>query len=174
VVSAWPLSSGGRDEVAEAKMEAIFEIVKDVRNLRAEYRVDPGRWIPATIVAGDDAEFYRRMAPVVGELPGARLRPIEVVQAVNEAPSSTVAVVAGGVTVYIPLAGMIDISQERSRLDRERAEVLAEMERAEALLGRPGFVEKARPDVVAREREKLVGLRDRLAKLDERLDMLGR
>jgi valyl-tRNA synthetase len=83
-----------------------------------------------------------------------------------------VTIVAGGATVYVPLAGMVDVAQERARLERERAELETEIERSKGLLARPGFVEKARPDVVAREREKLAGLEDRLGKLEEHLRTL--
>jgi len=173
VIAPWPVASPDEDVEAEQRMQAVFELVGGVRNLRAEYRVDPGRWAPATIVAGSDADFYRRMATVIGELPGARLRPVEVVERLDTSIEHAVTVVAGGVTLYIPLAGIVDLDQERERLRRELGEVNAEIERAEALLGRPGFVEKARPDVVQREREKQTSLHERRARIEERLDSFG-
>ena len=173
VVAPWPASSGQSDAEAERRMEAVFELVRGVRNVRAEYRVDPGRWVPATIVAGAEADFYRRMAPIIGELPGSRLRPVDVVERLDRATEGAAAIVAGGATLYIPFAEMVDMTQERTRLERERAAAVAEIERAESLLARPGFVEKAPSEVVDRERSKLAGLRERLAKLDEQLQTLG-
>ena len=173
VVAPWPAASGASDVEAQKRMDAVVELVRGVRNVRAEYRVDPGRWARATIVAGTDADFYRRAAALIGELPGSRLRPVEVVERLDRPMEGAAAIVAGGATLYIPFAGMVDVNQERARLDRERASTQAEIERAETLLSRPGFAEKARPDVVDRERAKLAGLRDRLAKLDEQLRALG-
>jgi valyl-tRNA synthetase len=173
VVSPWPVASGVRDGEAEARLDAVMEIVRGVRNVRAEYKVEPGRWVPATIVASTDLEFYRSVATVIGELPGSRLRPIQVVERANGAAEDAATVVAGGVTVYIPMSGLVDLGLERGRLERERDQTMGEIERAEGLLSRPGFVEKARPDVVAKEREKVEGLRERLAKLEERLQVLG-
>jgi valyl-tRNA synthetase len=172
-VAPWPVASGRTDPEAERRMGAVFELVRGVRNVRAEYRVDPGRWVPATIIAGVDADFFRRAAPLIGELPGSRLRPVDVVERLERPMEGAAAIVGGGATLYIPFAGMVDISQERSRLERERAGTLAEVERAENLLARPGFAEKARPDVVDRERAKLASLRERLTKLDEQLRSLG-
>ena len=173
VIAPWPDSGGERDLTALSQMEAVIDIVRAVRNLRAEYRVDPGRWVPATIVAGDNFETMRSMASIIGDLPGCRLRPVEVVRELTEPMEHTVTIVAGGVATYVPLAGMVDVAQEVERLEREAAEVSAEIARAEGLLARPGFVDKARPDVVAREREKVVTLADRLRRLQERLDALG-
>jgi valyl-tRNA synthetase len=173
VVAPWPAASGRGDIEAEQRMDAVFDLVRGVRNVRAEYRVDPGRWVPATIVAADDRDFYRRVATLIGELPGSRLRPVEVVERIDGAAEGSAAIVAGGVTLYIPFSGMVDVSQERTRLERERADTGAEIARAEALLAKPGFVEKARADVVDRERAKLGGLQERLTRLDEQLGALG-
>jgi valyl-tRNA synthetase len=174
MVAPWPAASGVRDEEADARMATVVDLVRGIRNVRSEYRVDPGRWVPATIAADvEDIDFYRSVARIIGDLPGCRLRPVEVVSPADAATDQTAAVVSGRVTAYIPLGGMVDIPQERARLQREREEATAEIDRAEALLARPGFVEKARQDVVEREQQKLAASRERLAKLDERLAALA-
>lgn len=173
IVAPWPVASGKRDRESEERMNALMEIVRGVRNLRAEYRVDPGRWVAATLVAAGQAPFYRRVAALIGEMPGCRLRPIQVVERTDAPVEQAATLVVDGATVYVPLAGMIDIVQERARLEREQAEALAEIERAGSLLARPGFVEKAPPNVVGRERDKLDSLRERLAQLQQRLASLG-
>jgi valyl-tRNA synthetase len=172
MIAPWPSASGPRDPEAEARMESIFELVRGARNARAEYRVDASRWAPATIVSAD-TDFYRRNASLIGELPSTRLRPVDVVDEQTAPPGQAVTVVANGATLYLPLAGLMDLATERARLQKERADVLGEIERAQALLARPGFVEKAPTAVVQRERDKIAGLQERLAKLDERLSDLG-
>jgi valyl-tRNA synthetase len=173
VVAPWPSQDGPRDEAAERHTEAFMELARGVRNLRAEYRVDPARWIPAFIVTAQDQDFYRRVAPVLGGLLGCRLQPVTVAQQLDAPAGDYATIVAGGVTLAIPLAGMVDVAEERARLDKERTDTLGEIGRAEALLGKTGFVEKARPDVVQRERDKLAALRERLAKLEHQLAALG-
>jgi valyl-tRNA synthetase len=172
MVAPWPVA-GERDMDAEARLENIMELVRGVRNLRAEYRVDAGRWVPATIVAGDDAASFQRIASVIGELPGSRLRPVSVVASLAEPLEQSATVVAGSLTLYVPLAGMVDLDQERTRLTKDMTDVQAEIERAETLLGRPGFVERAPAQVVEKERDKLAGLRDRLERLQSHLASLS-
>jgi valyl-tRNA synthetase len=172
MIAPWPSGAGPRDEEAEARMDSVFELVRGVRNARAEYKVDAGRWVPGIIVSAD-ADFYRRMAPLIGELPATRLRPVEVADPTAAPPDQAVTVVASGATLYLPLAGLMDVTTERTRLDKERAEVEGEINRAQTLLAKPGFVDKAPAQVVNREREKIAALQERLAKLDERLDSLS-
>ena len=64
------------------------------------------------------------------------------------------------------------MDQEIRRLSQEIADTERNVQRSEALLGKPGFVEKAPAQVIAKEREKLESHRDRLSKLLERLEML--
>src|SRR5205814_5520337 len=60
IVAPWPAASGQTDADAERRMASVMELVRGVRNVRAEYRVDPGRWVPATVVVRGEAEFYGR------------------------------------------------------------------------------------------------------------------
>ena len=80
--------------------------------------------------------------------------------------------IAAGIEVYLPLEGLFDVNQERARISREIESAGQDVQRTEALLGRPGFVEKAPAQVVAKEREKLAANQDRLARLRDRLEML--
>jgi valyl-tRNA synthetase len=172
MIAPWPSGAGPRYPEAEARMESVFELVRGVRNARAEYKVDAGRWVPATIVSAD-VDFYRSVAPLIGELPATRLRPVDVAGATASPPEQAVTIVASTASLYLPLAGLMDVATERARLEKERGDVAGEVERAQALLAKPGFVEKAPEQVVSREREKIAALQDRLAKLDERLGSLG-
>ncbi|HZT08450.1 MAG TPA: valine--tRNA ligase [Chloroflexota bacterium] len=171
MIAPWP-AAGGRDLEAEARVEAIIALARGIRNLRAEYHVDASRWAAAVLVAEQDVDFFERSAAIIGELPGVRLRPITVVDRVATLPEHAASIVAGGATIYVPLAGIVDVDRERARLERERDDVQREIERAETLLGRPGFVDRAPAEVVTREREKSATLRDRLAKLESLLEQL--
>jgi valyl-tRNA synthetase len=164
MIAPWP-KAGDRDLDAERRVAALVDLVRGVRNLRVEYRVDKGRTVPATIVADTDAEFFAEAARIIGDLPECRLRPVDVATEVDSSEQSAT-IVAGGATLYVPLASMFDVEQERTRLSREREEVQAEIARAESLLAKPGFVERAPAAVVAKERDKLAGLQDRLSKLE--------
>ena len=79
-----------------------------------------------------------------------------------------VTVRAGGVEVFLPLAGMVDLTAERERLARELAEAEATLGRAEQLLANPRFVERAPDAVVAKERERARAARELVAQVQER------
>ena len=83
-------------------------------------------------------------------------------------PEQAMALVAGNVEVYLPLAGLLDIGKELARLDGEIANARKAIERSEAKLANEQFVSRARPDVVQKERDALAAAQDTLAKLEAR------
>ncbi|MCS7261335.1 MAG: hypothetical protein NZ765_11225, partial [Anaerolineae bacterium] len=78
----------------------------------------------------------------------------------------------GGIEVYLPLAGMIDLEAERVRLSKELEKVQDQLARSERTLSNPDFAAKAPPEVVEKERAKMNSLREQANKLRERLGML--
>ena len=110
------------------------------------------------------------MLASLARLDPARLR---LERALPAKPEQAVAVMAGGVECYLPLAGMVDLDAERARLAKEIAEARAEAERAGQRLANPAYVAKAPAAVVEKDRTRLAELSDRLARLEERLRGLG-
>jgi valyl-tRNA synthetase len=170
IVAPWP-EPGAVDADAEAGMDLVMGIVRSIRNARAEYNVQPGHRIPATIVGGGQTELLRSQADVMSAL--ARLEPEQLsIQTQAGAPPRSLTLVAGAATVYLPLAGLIDLDAERARLDKELADLQAQAERSAGLLAGP-FAQKAKPEVVQRERDKLSDLQERAARLKQRLTDLA-
>ena len=79
----------------------------------------------------------------------------------------------GGVEVYLPLAGMIDLTAERKRLQGELDKAEAAVVRSQKTLDNQGFITKAPPEVVQKERDKLARLEEQARKLHDRLRMLA-
>jgi valyl-tRNA synthetase len=171
MIAAWP-EAVSRERQVEAEFAAVSDLVTAVRRLRSDYRVDWSRRIEAIVEGGEQTELLQGQSPWLGSL--SRLEPLEIVAAVSSPPRRALSVVAGGVRAFLPVAGLFDLEQELTRLDKERDQVATQAERSEQLLGRPGFVEKARPEVVQSERGKLDGLQQRLVLLDERIGTLRR
>ena len=168
MISPWPVA-GERDPEAEDRMERVMEIIRGIRNTRAENGVDPARFVPVILLAHGWTGLMRGQAAVISAL--ARVRPLEIREG-GERPGRALTLIAGGVEVYLPLEGLFDVEQELARLSREIAAAEQDVQRGEALLSRPGFLEKAPAEVVAREREKVEANRERLTRLLERLEML--
>jgi valyl-tRNA synthetase len=81
--------------------------------------------------------------------------------------------VVGELQVFVPLEGLIDLEVERRRLEKEVAKFDKLVRGMEGKLGNPAFLDKAPPEVVAREREKEREYRASLAQLRESLARLG-
>ena len=90
----------------------------------------------------------------------------------EEKPNPAVSFVVSGVEIYLPLAGLVDTSEERARLEKELAETNSQIERLDALLAGT-FAEKAPPAVVEKERQKLATYRTSAARLQSQLDAMG-
>jgi len=173
MLAAWPGPEGEWDVEAEAGMEVIMELTGAIRNARAEYGVDPGRRIAATIAGGARSDLLFDQREVLVSLARLDQERLTIVPVLAEQPRQALALMVGGVECYLPLAGIVDLEAERKRLARELEEVADLISRAERLLANEDFVTKAPAHVVEREREKLAQNKAREAKVQARLDSLG-
>ena len=169
----WPRTALPREEAAEDAFARIQEIVRAIRNARAEYNVEPGRRI-AAVFASDSSRLVQENLDLFTNL--ARLDESQVsVQsdagATDLGPS--VQLSAGGISTYLPLAGMVDLDAERKRLEKELANVEGQINRTEGLLGNENFVGRAPEQVVQRERDKLKELESQRTQVAASLAQLG-
>jgi valyl-tRNA synthetase len=166
IVAPWP-AAGSRDEAAEADMETIMSIVRAIRNARADYDVKPGHAIPAMISAGEREGLLRAQAEVLCTLAKLDLAQFTVAYRLD-APAKALTLMAGNVSTYLPLSGLVDLAAERQKLSRELGETETLIARSRELLAGP-FAQRAPAAVVQREQDKLAELQDRAASLQERL-----
>jgi valyl-tRNA synthetase len=171
IIAPWP-EPDPLDEQAETQMGPIMEMVRSIRNARAEYEVEPSRAIEAIVVAGDKRHLVASQADTLTRL--ARVEPtkLRIEQELAETPAKTLALVVGDYEVFLPLAGLVDVDRERARLAAELESLQHEIARAEKLLGNQDFVSKAPAEVVNKERTKLEDHRQRLMRLEVRLTSL--
>jgi valyl-tRNA synthetase len=171
IVAPWP-AAGPADDAAEADMALLIEIVRAIRNVRAEYDVPSAKRIAAELVAGDRLPLLERQRTLLTEQ--ARLEPagLRLERELAQKPAHALTLVIGGVEVYIPLAGMLDLAAERLRLEAEIGHLEAEIARVDKLLANPGFTGKAPAEVVERERNKRVEHVENIEKLRRRRQAL--
>ena len=168
IISRWPQDSGLADALADDAFGRLQEIVRSIRNVRSEYNVEPGRRIPSNFSAGEQAELLNQQLPLLASL--ARLSSDHVTIAAElPAPEKSVTVATSGVTIYVPISGLIDLEAERVRLRKEIDNLTKQIDRGEALLANQGFVAKAPAELIERERAKAEELRSRRQQLTERL-----
>ena len=147
-------------------------IVRTVRNLRSEYRLDPGRRLEAWLVSQKDSELLARNRDILcslARLDGGSLQ----IQTETPAQSQTATATSGPVTIHLPLAGILDIPAERTRLAKDLESLEARRGHAVRMLDNPGFVAKAPSEVVQRERDKVDGLTSEIERTRTRLHALG-
>ena len=166
--SRWPTDMPAPDAAALDAFERIQEMVRSIRNARSEYDVAPSRRIAISISAGEHAEMLRANLALPVSL--ARLDLANAAVAADlAAPEKAVTLAAGGMTIYLPLADLVDLDAEIERLNREMANVEKQLKMVNGKLNNAGFVEKAPDAVVERERAKLVELQGQQTQLSERL-----
>lgn len=171
IVAAWPVADEAYlDEQAEQTMTILMDLVRDIRNVRIQYDVDPAKRISALAHPGS----YRTILSEYGYL-FARLCNLPQLDLLGDdqpAPENSAVVVASDINIYLPLAGMIDLQIEYERLSKEIDKLNSQIERSEKMLANEQFVVRARPDVVEAERSKLADLKTRAAQINERLASL--
>ncbi|MCB0126625.1 MAG: class I tRNA ligase family protein, partial [Caldilineaceae bacterium] len=173
ITTAWPTNMGLVAADVDDAFGRIQEVVRAIRNARAEYNVEPARRIAAQISAGDSAAMMAANLPVIATL--ARLDTDAVTIAADlPAPEKAVTLAVGGMTVYLPMAGLVDLAAEQSRLQKEIDNLDTQLNKIHGLLNNPGFVNKAPANVVEREKGRQAELQEKRDQLAERLaDLAG-
>ena len=167
--------SGLMDEDAERRMEAVMEITRTIRNLRAEVGVAPGKPVASVVIP---ASPEVRAAVEAGLDSITTLAKVSELDIATEPPSAVherfISAHLAAADVYIPLAGLVDVDKEIARVTNELAEVERELARSSTKLTNEQFLSRAPAHVVGKERRIAQELTEKRAKLQERLDMLTR
>jgi valyl-tRNA synthetase len=167
-LSAWPMPSF-EDEAASAEITWLIDVITAIRSVRSEMNVPAGAVIPLT-VSGAGPPTLDRLT--VHDIAIRRLARLEVIRQGEARQSGAIQIVVGEATLSLPLAGIIDLDAERSRLSREFDRLTRDMAKIEAKLGNADFIAKAPEDVVEEQRERLAetsALRTRTEALLRRL-----
>ncbi|MHB1357443.1 MAG: valine--tRNA ligase [Anaerolineae bacterium] len=168
IVAPWP-QAGALDDTAEHQMNTLMELVRAIRNARAEYEVEPGRRIAAVLAGGSESAMLEAQRDVLVALARIDGQKLTIATDLLEKPTQAIALVVGSIVCYLPLASLIDLEKEVARLHAEIALQEQELARAHKLLANEGFVARAPEAVVMKERDKIVAIGEKLAKLSERL-----
>ncbi|MFP4198618.1 MAG: valine--tRNA ligase [Halanaerobium sp.] len=157
----------GLNKEAEAKMDLVMSVIKSVRNIRNEMKVNPGRRIKALLSApAAKAEILEEGRSYIENL--ARIKDLKIGGEDIERPDKVSTSIVSEVEVILPLEGMIDLDKEIARMEKEIEEMEFEIKRAEGKLNNEGFVNNAPAELVEQERGKLKEYREKKEKLIER------
>jgi valyl-tRNA synthetase len=168
-LAAWPVFKP--EHVADdavREMEQLMEVIRAVRNIRAEVNVPMSKKIELLLKPGSpeieaifqkNTEYIRRFCNTSNLEINSQL----------VSPEKAMTAIVTGVELFLPLAGLIDISQEIIRLDKELQSLHGEVDRIEKKLANEGFVAKAPVKVIDEEKAKLADYADKRDKVITRL-----
>ena len=170
---SWPKASDiPSDEAATAEVEWFKNVLSGIRRIRAEMNITPGKTIPLLLADGDATDRARaaKLAAQISFL--ARVDAPQWIASGADEPAAAAAVV-GSMRVLIPLAGLIDLGAEKTRLAKEIARIESEIKKCENKLGNANFVANAPAEVVTQERQRIADWGTQLTALREQMQKLG-
>jgi valyl-tRNA synthetase len=161
------------DPEAEQIMESVIEIIHAIRNARAEYQVESGRWVEAQIYAGRLTGAISHHSQAIQTL--ARVKPVTFLEARREIPrptENTLVLVLKSSEVVIPMESMVDLAAEGQRLQQEIEQSQSDVARLAARLDDKAFLSKAPAAVIDKERNRLAERQAKLERLEQQLNRL--
>ena len=175
MISRYPTGRSDLEFPVEAgEMERVLELIRAIRNRRAEMNIAPSRKAAVFIETRYADAFNSATAPFFARLASASgIEVAESFPADRVSADTCVQVVTPAATAYLPLSDLVDYEKERARLTAEIAKVSAEVERLDKKLSNQGFVAKAPAAVVDAERAKLAAAREKLTATEAALAKLG-
>jgi valyl-tRNA synthetase len=172
MLQAYPNADADQiDAAAMADTEWLKSVILAVRNIRGEMNVPPGKTL-ALLLKNGSAEDQRRLEDnrqALSKL--AKLESIKWLASNDEAPMSATQLV-GIMEVLVPMSGLIDKASEITRLEKEIQKLDKDIQRLQGKLGNSGFLDKAPPEVVTKEQEKLDAQRTAMATLSEQIQSI--
>ena len=143
-----------KDEAAEASIEWLQAVVLGIRNIRGEMNISPKKSIPVIFKSTDprDSERLEQTKTLLTKI--VNLASIEWLSEGDTAPASATSL-AGELEILVPMAGLIDVDAEVTRLNKELQKLDQEMSKTRGKLSNDTFTSKAPEQVVDAERKKL-------------------
>ncbi len=174
IVAPWPKASRaaalGSDK-AERAIDLVVGVVSAVRSARSRYGISPRQELDVVVKAeGEDAALLEQQASLISALGRAASLSIG---ADAEKPAESSTTVVSGLEVYTCLAGFVDFAAERARIEKELAKVTADAAKFAKKLSNPGFLAKAAPEIIEKDKAKLAELEDTRDRLSASLQELG-
>ena len=148
-------------EKEKAEFEAVMDMIKGIRNIRAEMNVAPSKRIHITVKT-EKEELIKSGEGYLAKLAGVEKVIYDAAYVPGKKEST---VVTAAAEIYIPLGDLIDYDKEIERLEKEKASLEKEIAKSKGMLNNPGFVSRAPENVVNAERDRLAVNEEKLAKI---------
>jgi valyl-tRNA synthetase len=169
-LAAWPALAALQDAQAEAAIGLIIDLVSSVRSVRNESRVPESTAIDLVVI---DADAPARAMVEAAMAQIRRLLKMNSLTFAAVSPPQSAQILVRGLTIALPLEGIIDLAAERARLQKDHASQISEIDKINARLANPKFMAGASEDVLEDNRTRLDEAHARAAHLEAALARLG-
>ncbi len=171
IVSRYPRTLKSRSDADSRRAAKGFgglkELVRGIRTMRSEFTIPPSTkfdlYVHFSFDRSDLGDFFRSHTELISMLGG--IEAMEVGQD-SSRRSGAIAVVGSGFEAYLYIRELIDVEAQLARLDKNIAKTRKGLKQAEEKLSSEGFLGKANPEVVEKEREKAADLKDQLGRME--------
>lgn len=170
IIARWPKLAPKEDweEQKVAEFNILMDIVRTIRNYRAEKNITAGKKIPATMIAGDKTAIVKAQAVSIAALSHLDSSQLEIREKPETPMSDQAALVASGVEIYLHTSNVIDDESEKKRLEKELNVAESQIERLQKLLA-SDFAKKAPAKLVESEKQKLLEYQETVEKLRKQI-----
>jgi valyl-tRNA synthetase len=174
ILESWPATDDSlAAPEAAAEMDWVVRLISEIRAVRAEMNVPAGARLELAIrdLAPEKQPWLSANGAQIKTL--ARIGALDAAGTDSAVPEGSVQIVLDEATLILPLAGVIDLDQERGRLEKEIGKAAGEIGKLEKKLGNAGFLAKAPEDVVEENRRRLAEAEAQKSKLEAALTRIG-
>ncbi len=168
----WPQGQEDEDDPrAEKDMALVMSVISAVRNIRGEMGIKPGQEVPV-VLAPHDQDTGRLLEDQAQRIAGQVKASGLTWTSEDNPPDKAASAALAGVTVHVPLAGLVDFGAEAKRLQKEMAKVEKDLQASRRKLANQGFLDKAPAAVVEKEKNKAAEAQDKLERLGQSLERI--
>jgi valyl-tRNA synthetase len=168
-LSDWPQPAAGDTSAAEAEIGWLVDLISEVRSVRTEMNVPGGAQIPLLLIGAPDN--VKTWAKLYEDALKRQARLSEIGFA-DTSPAGAVQVLVRGGVAALPIADVVDLAAEKTRLAKEIGKITDEIDKIDKKLGNPDFLARAKEEVIDEQRERREEADARRVKLSDALERL--
>jgi len=170
IISDWKTTGGRNNNPAEKSMNILKNIVTDIRSVRSRMNVAPSKYSDLVIQCKEEDQiFIKEHSSLLKSL--ARISSISMAEDVAKPPKSAT-VISNGMELYIPLGGLVNLEEERDRMEKRTVEINRLLSNIDSKLLNENFLKRAPESVVEKERFNQRKLNQELEKIIKNLEMI--
>ena len=168
MISEWPEYTENLNFKNQEKiMENIQKIIVGIRNIRNEKHIHPSKKAKMILITKKYEKEVKEVDFMLLKFGFANV--IEIKSKNENIPEDALSIITDGIEVHMPIQGLVDLKEERKRLNEERTKLEAEVQRCKKMLSNPGFINKAPETKINEEKSKLENYSEMLKNIIERL-----